>query len=83
MACHGLHVWSLYINHGLPHGYQGTRPCSPGHMEADSCMWLPRDGLGPRITSFATLVSHGHLTAPDGPWGDYGHLVRVHVEKDA
>ena len=34
MACHGLHVRSLYISHGLPHGYQGTRPCSPDHREA-------------------------------------------------
>ena len=35
------------------------------------------------ITSFAALASDGHLTAPDGPWGDNGHLGRVHEERDA
>ena len=43
MACHGLHVWSLYMNHALSHGNQGISPCSYDHREAAGPVYQAAD----------------------------------------
>ena len=78
MACHGLHVWSLYMSYGLFHGYQGTRPCSPDHREAD---W-PMEQAADLVLSFV-VTQQAHfarfVTASVGRPAPEGHCQCPHV----
>ena len=78
MACHGLHVWSLYMSYGLSHDYQGTRPCSPDHKEAD---W-PVEQAADLVLSFVVTqqaLFARFVTASVGRPAPGGHCQCPHV----